>query len=93
MKSRPVFKQALSNINLLKEPKTMKGLNIALAALGGALVGAAAALLLAPEKGSTTRRNIREFIKEKCPFVKESEVDVIADKIEEAIETETSKKK
>lgn len=70
----------------------MKGLDIALAAVGGALVGAAAALLLAPEKGSTTRRHIREFVKDKCPFVKESEVDAIADKIEEAIESGTKKK-
>ena len=29
----------------------MKGLNLALAAVGGALVGAAAAILFAPEKG------------------------------------------
>lgn len=71
----------------------MKGLNIAIAAIGGALVGAAAALLLAPEKGEKTRANIREFIKDKCPFVHESEVDAIADQIEEVIESEKKKKK
>jgi len=71
----------------------MKGINIALAVLGGALAGAAAALLLAPEKGSVTRRNVREFIKDKCPFVKESEIDAIADKIEKVIETENDKLK
>lgn len=57
------------------------------------MVGAAAALLLAPEKGSKTRKNIREFIKDNCPFVKESEVDQIADHIEAALETQTEKKK
>ena len=64
----------------------MKALHVALAAFGGAVVGAATALLLAPEKGTDTRRHIREFIKEKCPFVHENEVDRIADKIEDALE-------
>lgn len=69
----------------------MKGLNVALAAVGGALVGAAAALLLAPDKGSETRRKIREFVKDKCPFAKESEAERLAEKIEEVIEKETKK--
>ncbi|MCM1032380.1 MAG: YtxH domain-containing protein [Odoribacter sp.] len=77
----------------------MKGLNIALAALGGAIVGAAAALLLAPQEGKRTRSQIREFIREKCPFAHESQVDAIADQIEEEIKEKidatlaTSKKK
>lgn len=70
----------------------MKGINVAIAALAGAAVGAAAALLLAPEKGEVTRKHIRKYIKDKCPFVKESEVEAIADKIEEVIETEKKKK-
>ena len=69
----------------------MKGLNLVLAAVGGALVGAAAAILLAPEKGSETRRRIREFVKEKCPFAKESEAERIAEHIEEIIEKEIKK--
>lgn len=65
----------------------MKAVHVALAAFGGALVGAATALLLAPEKGVDTRRHIREFIKDKCPFVKDSQVDEIAEKIEDVIES------
>ncbi len=65
----------------------MKAVHVALAAFGGALVGAAAALLLAPEKGSDARRHVKEFIKDKCPFVKGDEVDKLADKIENAIES------
>ena len=41
----------------------MKGLPIFIAALGGALVGAATALLLAPQKGSDTREAIKGFIR------------------------------
>lgn len=69
----------------------MKGLNLAIAALGGALVGAAAALLLAPEKGEETRRRIREFVKDKCPFAKESEAERIVEQIESFIEKEVKK--
>ena len=71
----------------------MKAHEMILAALGGAVVGAAAALLFAPEKGSKTGKNIKEFIKDNCPFVKESEVEQLADRIEAAIETEKTKTK
>lgn len=69
----------------------MKGLNVVLAALGGALVGAAAAVLFAPEKGEETRRRIREFVKDKCPFAKESEVERLAERIEDVIKNEIKK--
>ena len=70
----------------------MKGLNLALAAVGGALVGAAAAILLAPEKGTETRRKIREFVKDKCPFAKDRDADRIVEQIEEVIEKEIKKR-
>ncbi len=66
----------------------MKTHEFILAALGGAVVGAAAALLFAPEKGSTTRRNIKEFIKDNCPFVKGDDIEKLADRIENAIGTD-----
>ncbi|MDO4320868.1 MAG: YtxH domain-containing protein [Bacteroidales bacterium] len=64
----------------------MKGLNLVLAAAGGAIVGAAVALLFAPEKGEKTREGIKDFVKSHCPFVKESEIDKIADQIEAKID-------
>ncbi|MCC8119092.1 MAG: YtxH domain-containing protein [Bacteroidales bacterium] len=63
----------------------MKGLNILLAVIGGAVAGAAAGLLLAPKRGSETREEIIEFIKEKCPFMKNSKVEELADRIAEEI--------
>ncbi|MCM1036185.1 MAG: YtxH domain-containing protein [Bacteroides sp.] len=69
----------------------MKGINLVLAAAGGAIVGAAIALLYAPEKGEKTRRHVVDFVKSHCPYIKESEVEKIADQIEATIES-TKKK-
>ena len=52
----------------------MKSVNYLLAALGGAVVGAAAAILLAPQKGSDTREAIVDFVKSHCPKMKESKL-------------------
>lgn len=53
--------------------------------LGGAIVGAGAALLFAPEKGSETRSNIANFIRRKCPLLKNDKVEEVVDEIEEII--------
>ncbi len=63
----------------------MKGLPIVLAAVGGAVIGAATALLLAPQSGSDTRESIKAFIKSHCPAIKDRDLNTIADQIAEEI--------
>lgn len=60
----------------------MKCLEIALAAVGGAVVGAAAAVLLAPQSGARTRAQIRRFIREKFPNACDCHVEAMAEDIE-----------
>lgn len=45
--------------------------NTLLAFIGGALVGAAAALLLAPESGEQTRKRIKEMIRDEVGEIEE----------------------
>ena len=63
----------------------MKAFPLIAAALGGALVGAAAALLLAPQSGSETRDAIRDFIKSHVPNIKERDLNELAEQIAEEI--------
>ena len=63
----------------------MKAFPLIAAALGGALVGAAAALLLAPHSGSENRDAIRDFIKSHVPNIKERDLNELADQIAEEI--------
>lgn len=65
-----------------KHPNTMKPVHVAIAAAGGALVGAAAALLLAPKTGAATRQDIVDFIKTHCPLLKNKKVAELAEQIE-----------
>lgn len=61
----------------------MKGLNLLYAFLGGAIVGAGAALLLAPEKGEDMRAEIKSLLRKYglCKCTKEEEFEEIVDEI------------
>lgn len=64
----------------------MKAIHIISAVVGGAIAGAALGLLVAPEKGEDTRKNILKLLKEKGINLKKSELERLADEIEEQIE-------
>lgn len=61
----------------------MRGLNLLYAFLGGAIVGAGAALLFAPEKGEDLRDQIRQLLKKYgvCKCTKEEELEEIVEEI------------
>lgn len=59
----------------------MKTLNVALAVAGGVAVGTALGLMLAPQSGKETRDDIKAFVRSKCPFMKESKLNALVDKI------------
>lgn len=64
----------------------MKALNVILAAAGGVAVGAALGVLFAPRAGSETRDAVKDFIKAKCPALKNKQLNALAEKISKEIE-------
>lgn len=64
----------------------MKPLHVILAVIGGAVAGAAVGLLVAPEKGETTRCKIAKLLKEKGISLKKEKMDELVDEIEDQIE-------
>lgn len=61
----------------------MRSLNILYAFLGGAIVGAGAALLFAPEKGEDMREQIRQLLKKYgvCKSTKQEELEELVEEI------------
>lgn len=66
----------------------MKGLNVLVAFLGGAAVGAALGILFAPEKGEDTRRKIAEILRKKGISLSRREMENLVNEIATEIKGE-----
>lgn len=64
----------------------MKALNILYAFLGGAIVGGAAAILFAPEKGADVRSRICDLVKKRGIKISDAEVDALVAELARAEE-------
>jgi len=64
----------------------MKSINYLLAFIGGAAVGAAAGILLAPEKGSDTRAKIMEALRKRGIRLNKKEMDSLVSEIAEELQ-------
>lgn len=64
----------------------MKNLGLLYAFLGGAIVGAGAAILFAPEKGSDLRSKICSTLRRKGIKISDSEVDQLVAELSGSIE-------
>ena len=60
--------------------------NLLYALHGGALVGAGAAILFAPEKGEDLRRRIKDLLRKKGIICTESEIDALVEQLTSEIE-------
>lgn len=56
-------------------------LNILYAFLGGAIVGAGAAILFAPEKGEDLRLRIKELLRRKGLICSDDEIDALVEQL------------
>lgn len=63
----------------------MKALDYFLAFVGGAAVGVAAGILLAPEKGTDTRERIAEALRKRGIRLNRKEMDALVDDITEEL--------
>ena len=64
----------------------MKPIHVIAAVICGAVAGAAVGLLVAPHKGSETRRNIIKILKSKGINLKGEKLEKIAEEIEDQLE-------
>lgn len=70
-----------------KTRKTMKGLSIFAAILGGVTIGVACGLLFAPEKGDELRARIAEAIKSRGIKLNRKEMENLVDDITDELKT------
>lgn len=59
----------------------MKNLGLLYAFLGGAIVGAGAAVLFAPEKGEDLRRRIKDVLRKKGILCTKNEIDALVEQL------------
>ncbi len=64
----------------------MKAIHVISAVIGGAIAGAAVGLLVAPEKGEKTRKNIAEILKRNGITLKKEKLDELVDEIQDQVE-------
>ena len=86
LKLKPYFWNHKSLIIHPLKRKTMKGLSILAAFLGGAAVGAACGILIAPEQGADTRDRIAEAIRKRGIKLNRKEMESLVDDIADELQ-------